>query len=60
MDLFKYTYHGFIEALPPKICNEIIDYGLSFKKQEGTILGNKQNKKRRNSLNVISEPSSNH
>lgn len=50
MDLFKYTYHSFIECLPPKICDEIIDYGLSLKKQEGTIISNKQNKKRRNSF----------
>ena len=42
MDLFKYTYHSWPGALTDKICQEIIDYGLSLKKEQGVILGNKK------------------
>ena len=50
MDIFKYTYHSFPEGLTHKICDEIIDYGLSLKKQEGVIVGNKKRLKKRSSL----------
>ena len=49
MDIFKYTYHSFPEGLTHKICDEIIDYGLSLKKQEGVIVGNKKRLKKRSS-----------
>jgi len=49
MDLFKYTYHSWPGALTDKICQEIIDYGLSLKKEQGVILGNKKRLKKRNS-----------
>lgn len=41
MEIFQNIYHGFSKALPNKICNEIIDFGLSFKKERGTTFGEK-------------------
>ena len=46
MDIVKYTFHGHPGILPNKVCDEIIKYGLSFKKKQGTVFGNtKHNKK---------------